>query len=546
MKLKDNYLLLLFLVCIAIFFVNLDAIYVNIMEARNFVTAREMVNMNHWIFTTINGEPRYEKPPLPTWLTAISMMIFGMKSLFALRLPAAIMGTLTVIYIYKISLRLTAQRKFSFVAGLIAATSFYILLSGRDGQWDIFTHAFMTMAIYLLLQVFDNDKHLYRNAIGAGILMGCSFLSKGPVSMYALLLPFFISYGIVYKYRTFKRIWPALLISIGITAAISASWSLYVYFFDTHAVSKITEREAGRWLDYNVRPFYYYWSFVVQSGIWTLPAFVALLYPYLKNRVFNKPAYKFALFWTLASVILLSIIPEKKSRYLLPVLIPLAINTAFYIEYLFRRFDMMPRKESWIVYFNFILIALIGIAFPVAGIIYFQDKLVNIWPWFLLTSVCLFGIGIFLLIYLRQKKIKPVFYLSVWFIISIIFFGLPMANKIENNPNYKSIRTVDTYIEKYSLPVFELNGFTPEIIWEYGKPIKVLKDGNTYNKPAKNQFLLLATKEKAQQIPEIFRHYKIQKIDEIDMNPVGNKHKERLFRELFLLKKNNQNDQLSH
>ncbi len=542
MKLKDNHLLLLVLVCIAIFFVNLDALYVNIMEARNFITAREMVKMNHWIFTTINGEPRYEKPPLPTWLTAVSMLIFGIKSLFALRLPAAIMGTLTVVYIYKISLRLTAQRKFSFIAGLIAATSFYILLSGRDGQWDIFTHAFMCMGIYLLLKVFDKEEHLYQNAIGAGLLMGCSFLSKGPVSMYALLLPFLISYGIVYRYRSFRKIWPALLISVLVAVIISASWSLYVYFFDTHAVSKITGREAGRWLDYNVRPFYYYWSFVVQSGIWTLPAFVSLLYPYLKNRVFNKPAYKFALFWTLASVILLSLIPEKKSRYLLPVLIPLAINTAFYIEYLFRRFDMMPRKESWVVYFNFILIAVIGIAFPFAGIIYFKDNLSDIWPWFLMTSICLFSIGIFLLIYLKQKKFRPVFYLSVWFIISLIFFGLPMADKIETNPDYKSILSVDAYIEKYSLPVFEFNGFTPEIIWEYGKPIKVLWNGENYELPETDRFLLLATGEQAKKLPKVFKNYDIEKIDEIDMNPVGNKHKERLFRELYLIRKNNKND----
>ncbi len=74
-----------------------------------------------------------------------------------------------------------------------------------------------------------------------------------------------------------------------IAIIISSSWSLYVYFFDTHAVSRITEKETSRWLDYNVRPFYYYWSFVIQSGIWTIPAFVSLLYPYLKNRFLINP-----------------------------------------------------------------------------------------------------------------------------------------------------------------------------------------------------------------------------------------------------------------
>ncbi|NJW55184.1 hypothetical protein HC175_19915, partial [Salinimicrobium sp. CDJ15-91] len=129
--------------------------------------------------------------------------------------------------------------------------------------------------------------------------------------------------------------------------------------------------------NYNVRPFYYYWSFFTQSGIWTIPAFVALLYPYMKSRVSNKKAYKFALLWTLSAVILLSIIPEKKSRYLLPVLIPMALNTGFYIEYLFRCFKTLEKKEKWVVYFIHGLIAVIGLAFPVAG--YFLLELEGHW-----------------------------------------------------------------------------------------------------------------------------------------------------------------------
>lgn len=538
MKLKDNYLLLLVLVCLAIFCVNLDAIYVNIMEARNFVTAREMITLKHWFFTTLNNEPRYEKPPLPTWMTAISMLIFGMKSLFALRLPSAIMGTLTVVFIYKIALKLTAHRKFAFISGLIASTSFYILLSGRDGQWDIHTHAWITMAIYAFIKLVCEDEERYLNAGLAGLFIGCSFLSKGPVSIYALFLPFLIAYGVVYKYTKFKRFWKPLILMLVVAVVVSASWSLYVYFFDTHAVSRITEKETGRWLDYNVRPFYYYWSFVIQSGLWTIPAFVSLLYPYLKNRVFNKQGYKFTLWWTLASVVLLSIIPEKKSRYLLPVLIPLAINTAFYIEYLFRRFDMLPKKEKWVVYFNFVLIAIIGLVFPFVGILYFREQIQDVMPWFVVTSCCLFIIGAYMIFFLRKNKFKPVFYLSIWFIISIIFFGLPMANKIEVNPEYTSIREVDTYIEKDPMPIYEFKGFTPEIIWEYGRPIKVLWNGEGFEIPHQNSFLLLATQEETAEMKDIFSTFKVEKIDEIDMNPVGNTHKDRLYRNLYLIRKN--------
>ena len=64
------YLIAIGLVCLAIFFPHLSIVEVNIMEARNFITAREMLEYGNWIHTTMNLEPRYEKPPLPTWMTA--------------------------------------------------------------------------------------------------------------------------------------------------------------------------------------------------------------------------------------------------------------------------------------------------------------------------------------------------------------------------------------------------------------------------------------------------------------------------------------------
>ena len=67
--------LLVIVICFIAFFVNNDVIVPDIMESRNIVTAREMVYDGHWIVPTMNGELRLEKPPLPTWLTAVAEMI---------------------------------------------------------------------------------------------------------------------------------------------------------------------------------------------------------------------------------------------------------------------------------------------------------------------------------------------------------------------------------------------------------------------------------------------------------------------------------------
>ena len=537
--LKNNYFLLLIISCIAIFFVNLDALPVNIMEARHFITAREMLTDGNWLLTTINGEARYQKPPLPTWLTAFSAGIFGLKNLWAMRLPAAILTLILVVFSYRFSLKLTSEKKYAFISSLILVTSFYIVASGRDGQWDIYTHGFMMGCIYLLYLFFIEEEHKYRNALLAGLFFGCSFMSKGPVSLYALLLPFLIAFGIVYKYKNFKsRIFPLVgFLIVGVV--VSGWWPWYTYTFDQETITKITQKEAGNWTSYNVRPFYYYWSFFTQSGIWTIPAFIGLLYPYLKNRVFNKKAYLFTFLWTMLSVVLLSLIPEKKSRYLLPVLIPMALNTAFYIEYLFRSFkDLKDKRETIPVYFNFGLIATIGVVFPIGGYFFLKEGLTGNWIWFVMLSILLFGIGLLLFKNLFQRKINSVFYLTISFIASIMIFGLPLVSAITINPEYKAFSELKTWQTQNNITVYELTDFTPELVWDYGDKLEILKQDGEISLPEEKQFAVLVSEDNIQLFEETFATYKKEHIALYDMNPKGKEsrtHKTRLYRNLYLV-----------
>ncbi len=540
MKVEKNYLLLLLLTCAAIFFVNLGSLPVNIMEARNFITAREMLTDGNWVLTTINGEPRYQKPPLPTWLTAFSAAIFGLKSVWALRLPAAIMTLFLVLFSYKLAKKLTSEKLYAFISSLVMATSFYIVASARDGQWDIYTHGFMVVCIYLLYLFFTEETHKYRNAILAGLFFGCSFLSKGPVSLYALLLPFLIAFGIVYKYRNFNTRWLPLLAFLAMALVVSSWWHWYTLTFDP-AAAEITKKETTNWISYEIKPFYYYWSFFTQSGVWTIPAFIALLYPYLKNRVFNKKAYLFTFLWTMLSVVLLSLIPEKKSRYLLPVLIPMALNTGFYIEYLFRRFkELKDKRETIPVFFNFGLIGFIGIAFPIGGYIFLKDGIAGNWLWFVLLSLALFSIGIFMFRNLFRRKIATVFYLTIAFIVAVIWFGLPLSKAITINPDYKPFSELHNFEEKEKIKIYEFSGMTPELIWDYGEKMEMLNKDGGFIIPAENRFGVLVSEESLEHFAEIYADFNREYIARYDMNPKGpdsRTHKTRLYRELFIVSK---------
>lgn len=540
-QLKQNHLLLISLACLAIFFTHMDALIINIMEARNFVTAREMIDDGNWILTTLNGEPRYQKPPLPTWLTAFSGMLFGLKNTIALRLPAAIMGMVLVLISYRFLLKFSKHKIYAFISSLVMVTSFYIVNAGRDANWDVFTHSFMMVCIYFLYLFFTSEKSRYKNALIAAFFFGCSFMSKGPVSMYALLLPFLISYGIVYKYHHFKKKWLPLALFLVVSLALSGWWHWYTYNFDPEAVAAITKKETSNWTGYNVRPFYYYWSFFTQSGIWTLPAFVGLLYPYLKNKVYNKKAYTFTLLWTMGSVVLLSIIPEKKARYLLPVIIPLAMNTGFYVEYLFRSFKTLKdKRQTFPVFFNFGLIATIGVVFPIGGYLFLKDQLHGNWVWFILLSIALLINGILIFRNLIKKEIKPVFYLTIAFIIVVLCFGMPLSKALVKNPEFKGLSQLNTWQSEKNLNVYEYGGFTPELIWDYGKPIPVLSQGKTVKTPVEDTFALLVAEGSLTQFRETFSAYTIEKITRYDMNPNApgtRTHRPRLWRDLFVLTK---------
>lgn len=541
MSIKNNYIFWIIIVCISIFFTHLDAIIVNIMEARNFITAREMIQNNNWVLTTLNGEPRYQKPPLPTWLTAFSALIFGFKNIIALRIPAALITTMLIVYFYKLGGKLTLNKKYAFISSLILATSFFIIFSGRNSQWDIFTHSFMIVSIYQLFLFFKEENKKYQRAIYAAIFFGFSFMSKGPVSLYALLIPFIISYGITYKFKTLKSRLLPLILFIIVGIIISGWWYLYTYYFDPLNVLEITKKESNNWSSYEIKPFYYYWSFFTQSGVWTIPAFISLLYPYLKNKVSNKNAYQFSILWTISSVILLSIIPEKKSRYLLPVLIPLALNTGFYIEYLILKFkDLKDKKETIPVYFNFGLIAVIGILFPIGGYLFLKDSITDYFHWYLFLSITLFSIGVLIFKYLKLKNLEKVFYLTISFIISIMIFGIPLAKTFFNNPNYYSISNLNTWQSNTNLEVYEFYEFCPEMILEFGKPIKVLTKNNNVIIPEKESFGVLVSLNQKEKFKNTFKKYSIEKIERYDMNqtePGSRSHRPRLWRDLYLVTK---------
>ncbi|MCA0132010.1 ArnT family glycosyltransferase [Winogradskyella alexanderae] len=524
--------LLLFVIVMLGFTV--DNLPVSIMEARNFISAREMLTDGNWILTTMNGEARYEKPPLPTWITAFFGFLFGIKSVLALRWPALLFVAIVGISIYKLSTKMELNKSHSLINGFIVITSFYVIGITIEGPWDIYAHGFMLLALFNLFQLFKNQKTTLLNSILFIVFLACSILSKGPVPLYVLLLSFIMAYGIAYRLigsiSHFLKLFSLLIFGI----ALGGWWYFHVRIADPETFTAIATRETSNWSSYNVRPFYYYWSFFAQSGIWTIPALMSLLYPYMKTRVTNLKAYRFSFFWTIIAVILLSIIPEKKSRYLMPVLIPLAINIGFYLDYLIREFkSLKDKKETFVVYFQFGLIATVALLFGTLAFFLgpFNSGLMLVK--FIICAVVLAIIGVLILVRLKQKKIKTVFYLTILFMLSLGLFALPLAQlKIQENYNPVS------ELANNSLPLYSLNYIAPEVIYNYGDKIPSISKEDGVLIPDESQFYVIATKTNPISIETLDKLYNIEYIKTYDTNftEEGSKsHKSRLVNNVYKL-----------
>ena len=321
MNLKNSYqYLILILIGIVTFIVNNDTFVPDIMESRNIITAREMVYDNNWIVTTMNGELRLEKPPLPTWLTALAEVI-SPDSIFLQRAMAGLAAVMLIVFLFLLMDRAFKNRLMSWISVLIFCTSYNAVLMGRTASWDIYCHAFMLGGIYYLYRLlFENEKQ-WTNASLSGLFLGFSFMSKGPVSFFALLLPFLIAALCVLR-PSYRGKLNKVLLMLGVCVVVSSWWYLYIYLMHHEEMSYVANKESSAWVNRNVRPWYYYWSFFLESGIWAILLLTSIGFSFMKIKEKVDKKNLFLLVWTLSTVVLLSLFPEKKMRYLFPVLIP--------------------------------------------------------------------------------------------------------------------------------------------------------------------------------------------------------------------------------
>ncbi len=471
---------LIVIVCLFAFFINNQVIPADLMESRNLATAQEMVREGNYLTPTMNGELRLEKPPLPTWIAAGIENIIP-DNLVVQRCAAGIVASLMIVFLYLLVSRLTRNRDIGLVASLVGATCFNVIMMARTATWDIYCHSFMLGAIYFLILALEEKGAQWKNFILAGLFMGLSFLSKGPVSFYALFLPFIIAYIAVYRPKI-KGKGLSLAMMIVICLIVSLWWMAFIYIFHQDMAVSVAQKESSSWIDHNVRPWYYYWQFPAEAGIWALFLVTSILYFFIYKKEKFRKEYQFAIIWFIASLVLLSVIPEKKTRYLLPILIPGAIVIAFYIYHSAK--SILSKSEKILFRINAIIIAVILIGIPVALYLVFYKEgqvsaliliLSTIFSWLLSTFIfySLFGKqGI------RVMNVYSAIILCMMMVTSLCL--IPVGHMFINGERH-SIRMLRDNKKVEGLPFYydKNEEIRMELVYEANKTIRPIDPSDT-------------------------------------------------------------------
>ena len=303
-------------------------------DARYAVVSMDMAKSGDWIVPHYMGRIHLTKPPLVYWLESASMVLLG-HTYFAVRLPSAIAGTLSLLLLYFFAKKVTTTRVALFSAGMYAVMPLTILPARMTVTDSVVNLLWMGIIFSGYLMTTHRDQR--RWGMFFVISAGLGMLAKGPV--------LFIPVGLVgvwwlisgygaSRLRTLARILVYLVLAM-IPALI---WAYLVYLKEPEAVNvwihETFDRAVGSG-DHS-KPI---WFFIPVFFAGCFPASAMLLLPGInlrwKDAIANLRSGNLVgyLGWSIVvPFVVFSLISGKLVSYILPICGPLAILSALILE----------------------------------------------------------------------------------------------------------------------------------------------------------------------------------------------------------------------
>ena len=330
-------------------------------ESRYAEIARLMYETKEWIVLQIDyGVPFWAKPPLSTWLSAISFSIFGVNELSA-RLPFYLLNVIIIVILgYWVK---QSKTPFLLPAFILLTIPEFLLHTGVVST-DValcFSMTLVMLSFWKAIQ--NNNRSIWDYLFFIGIALG--LLSKGPIAL-VLTGPPILIWLIIHKIKI-KDLFSRLPWISGtlLTALIAIPWYI------------LTEKRSPGFLDYFIvgehfnrfikpewhgdlygsghsQPMGMIWLFLL---LFTFPWLQIVLIKLWKNRftILKDKWVSFLVLWLFWTPLFFTLSKNILHTYILPSTIPITLLMVHW----------------WAAYKNKKTAFILSAIFPVAAIILF-------------------------------------------------------------------------------------------------------------------------------------------------------------------------------
>ena len=251
------------------------------MDALHVEAVREMVTRHDYVTLYVDGIRYLDKPPLPYWLGAISIHIFGVHD-WAVRLPLALSVLALTLYLYRFARRLFGERA-GFYSACVFATCVGPYIFTRFFIPDVMVALWLTIAADLILRMVASVESEGRARLGQvcafACIITCGMLTKGLIGLVfpvGLLVLYLLVTGNLWMMLKMRPLLGAALILVTalpwhILAAIqnppsgqAKGW--FWFYFINDQINRYLNKRIPR--DYDRVPLTMFWALLV---VWLMP-----------------------------------------------------------------------------------------------------------------------------------------------------------------------------------------------------------------------------------------------------------------------------------
>jgi 4-amino-4-deoxy-L-arabinose transferase-like glycosyltransferase len=328
-------------------------------EPRFAEASREMRQSGDFVIPRVNGEYRFDKPPLIYWCQVGTVLLLG-ESDFSVRFPSALFAAATAVLTAVWGARLYGPR-IGLWSGIIFGTCLQLFIHGRAAVADMPMICFFLSATWIAWERISQPKSRWL-WFGFYVSLALGFLAKGPIALLPILFPaiFHLSQRKRFSFHIGSAgLGVALFIAIvgtwGIPALVATKGEFFAIGIGRHVVMRsvapMQSHGANGLIGYFLSLPFYLITLFFSFFPWCiyLPGTFFQL-----RRGLDLPG-RYLLGGVVLVFLVFTLIQTKLPHYTLPAFPLLAILTAKHL-----RSSAFARWTAGIVVTVYVLVALIG------------------------------------------------------------------------------------------------------------------------------------------------------------------------------------------